>query len=452
MLEDGSNVKTLFAEFVFQVLPDAQINITPGITALITGPASVCQPCNYDQTALVYNFGKNSLEYKKRWLLTKGHPIVGKSYTFSVISFNPFRDSIIIGSETADFNTDVPELFNKAFFSPALLAGPIATRDAILADVLALGTQLNEIIDALKNLKECEDICGIVQTAKTNIEAHFQTKYSYKAQNPDLIAYLLVILEDVQPLYKDQVVSILNKYRSFYSIKNYFNYNIPQVQNVDAYIFTLSVIPKVGLKSNTVVDKQPIYVPTLGGFKIDFSTGLFITSLYDHRFNLRPDSSVIRNSYGGDSIVFNRRNQIVRQTNDENLDFGVSALAHFYPRLTPSVNFALSLGAGLSIDKDPSIRYLAGGSLLLGRKGRLAITYGCAAGFVDRLDDSYQNLQFTSISDKKAITKKSFRTKGFWSVTFNIPLFKPKVKEAAPPVEEKTEEKEETKTEEKKDK
>lgn len=406
-------------------------------------------PCVYQGNALEYDLASNALDYKnrtiwqKKYKFTRGRPFVGKPFTFAVRNVNPFRDSVIISSTTQNYNTDVPELFTKAFFSPGKTVGASPNEAKILADVLAMGEQIETIKTALKNSKECENICQIIQQTKDAIEKHFTTVYQFDPSKEELVVFLADQLQKINPTFKEKVSTIINDYRNFYNSRDYVDYNIIQVENVDEYIFTLSVVPKSGAQLYRIVDKQPVSARTVGGVKFDFSSGLFVTGLTDQRFTLRPDSSVIQNSFGGDSIVYNRRNEIILQSDDKKVDFGVSAMMHFYPRITPSFNLGLSLGAGLSIGPDPAIRYLGGGSLFIGKSGRLILTYGCAAGYVDELADGYQNVQFTSLSDKKAMTKKSFKTRGFWAFTFNIPLFKSKVNTAeAKPAEDKEEEKE----------
>lgn len=431
--EDDKGIKEDFAIVLVQVLSKSKFSLTNKIPALLKAPDKVCEPCKFKGNALTYDFSNNSITHQSnlKWFgmnIKGGYPLVGKPFSFIVININPFRDSVVIGSETVNFNTDAPELFNKAFSAPALEALN-KNQLAILADVFELGEQIKRIISALKDAKECIDICSIIQQTKIETEKHFAVEYQFDSTKTDLISFILQNMDaEIDPLHRDSVSKILNDYRNFYNARNYFNYNIPQIQNVDQYIFTLSVLPKAGVKSHTIVDRQPITINTVGGVKFDFSSGLFVTKLRDQRFSLRPDSSIISNSYGGDSLVFNKRNQILQLNDEKKLDFGIAALMHFYPRVTTYINFGLTLGAGVSIGPNPAIRYLGGGSLLFGKSGRLGVSYGCAAGFVDVLADGYQNQQYISLSDAKAVTKKAFKTSNFWAVTFNIPLFKSKVK------------------------
>ncbi len=342
--EDDQGVKKVFAEVLFQVLPKAKLDMIGKITGLTTLTGKVCEPCPAKGNAIKYDFSQRSFSYDKniKFLginFSNGRPVVGEPYSFSVININPFRDSVIISSETIDFNTEVPALFNQAFFSAAQQA--LNTQQtAILADVIELGEQLKRIKATLKDAKECADICEVIQQVKDQTESYF-TGHGFDPKTTDLITFILTNLDGINPLYREQVIEVLNDYRNFYNTKNYFRYDIPKVQNVDQYIFNLSVLPKSGAQSFRVIDHQPIPVNTVGGFKFDFSSGLFVTNLLDDHYHLKPDSTVIRNSYGGDSLVFNKRHQIIQQNDDKKLDFGVSALMHFYPRITTNVNIKL---------------------------------------------------------------------------------------------------------------
>lgn len=427
VFEDDKGVQKPFAGLtVLEELPPSSLDFaTPFLAANQPAP---CSTCDYDNNAIVYSFSQNKIEYtNKKWpKWSRGRPIVGQPYSFVVKNINPFRDSVIISSETNDYNTDVPDLFTKAFFSAALQARN-PTTNAILSDVFAMGKQLETLKSAIGNARGCDNICASIQQAKTDIETHFQTKYSFNPASEDLFTFLAKELAPIPAVYRDSVVDVLNSYRTFINARNYFIYNIPVIQNVDEYTFNLSVIPKSGATLPTIVDHQPISVHTVGGFKFDFSSGLFLTKLRDEHFTLKPDSTVIHNSYGGDSIVFKKRNQIILQNDQKKVDFGVAALMHFYPRISTVFNVSLTLGAGLSIGPNPSIRYLGGGSLLFGKSGRFILSYGCAAGFVDALADGYLDKQYVSYGDVNSNTKKTFKTSSFWSLSFNIPLFKSKV-------------------------
>lgn len=428
-LTDGNGIKTQFAKVaLLDELPNSQLNVVSPLSSWMATVSKVCQPCDANGRANIYDFSTNTISENSHQGWPKKWPKVNDPYQFIVKNINPFRDSVIIGSETANYNTDMPDLFTKAFFSSVAAVGSDPQEAEILSDVFALEEQIDVIMNSLKQAKECDAICGFIQKTKDATENHFTSIYQFDATKKDLVTFISDRLQGINEAYKDKVAKALLKYKTFINSRNYYTYYIPRVQNVDAYVFNLTIIPKKDAQLPAIVDNQPITVPTLGGWKFDFSTGLFLTGLRDQHYNLVPDSSVIKDINGGDSLVFNRSNRIVQQMDDKGVDFGVSALMHIYSRISPGFNISATIGAGLSIGPNPSIRYLGGGSLLFGRNGRLVLTYGCAAGFVERLADPFQNGQNISINDKSLITKKVFKTGSFMSLSFSIPLFKSKVK------------------------
>ncbi len=437
--------KTQFAKLaLLDELPSSEFNVTESLSSWMAIVGKVCEPCNVSGRAMEYDFSKNLVSPRSFTSWPKKYAKVNSPYQFIVKNINPFRDSVILSSETVNYNTEVPDLFTKAYFSTAAV-GLAEDNAALLADLLALKEQIAVIVNSLRQARECDDICSFIQKTKDKTEDYFKNNYQFDASKKDLISFLADALQGINEAYKEDVTEALTSYKAFINARNYFSYYIPGIQNVDAYEFNVTILPKSGAQLPVIVDHQPVTVPVLGGWKFDFSSGVYLTRLRDQSFSLKPDSSVISNSFGGDSIVFNRRNQIFFQNGEKGSDFGVTALMHIYPRISPFINISATIGAGLSIGPNPSIRYLGGGSLLFGRNGRLALTYGCAAGFVEQLAAPYQQGQFVSTSDKSQLTKKSFTTNSFMSVSFSIPLFKSKVKasEAAPAKATETDEKKE---------
>jgi hypothetical protein len=421
VVDSFNGTKSPFVSFRFITSDPGSLGATPvsklNLLALLSSKTpedAPCASCNFGDK-IQYDFSTNTITSQDR-------AKVGYPFTFQVNNINPFRDSVIISFATNNYNVDTSSLFNVAYFTlPSNLESGHSNTNAILNDVYTLGQQLSSIKERLSQIKECENVCNIISNVRINTESNFK-QYNFNDSVETLEFFLIRNLSSISQKDKDSVIGILNKYYAFCNAKTYFNYNIPKLQNVDEYVFNLSVLPKNGLTSNVVVDHQPVIVPLHWGIKIDASTGLFMTNLIDQKFSLKPDSSVTLSSNGSDS-VYNRRNQIMQQNNG-NYDFGVAAFIHFYTRLTNWFNMGLSLGAGVSVAPNPSIRYLGGASLLFGKNGRLILTYGCAIGFVNKLDENnYTNLGYTYAADASSLTKKVLQAGNFWSLTFNIPIF-----------------------------
>lgn len=99
-LIDDKNDTTLFADvLMLSQLPTAQLNALKDIAPLIrTIDTDPCFPCDYANNVLIYDFAKNTLSKGAGSL-----PVVDKPFTLSIRNINPFRDSIVINQETADY-------------------------------------------------------------------------------------------------------------------------------------------------------------------------------------------------------------------------------------------------------------------------------------------------------------------------------------------------------------
>ncbi len=403
-----------------------------------------CQPCDSLPPRMVYDYRKKKISTGDKYNR------VGKPFILEVNDINPFRDSVNVSHRTANYVdsallAQIAGLFNvipkiptgggkmESSGSPDVVPGCIQ----LIADVYALGNQIQLQKKILSQLRDCDDICAAIQTTKAAVDTFFRQKWGQgvKESTESCIIRQLQCVYNIKPLadsidqIKEKVSAILIDYNSFYRAATYFQYVIPQLEDVDEYIFDLSIVPRPGMSSSAVVSHQPISVPLVGGFKVDVSSGLFVTGLRDDQFMLKPDSSVLKTAYGGDSLVYNRRNKIITQNNGR-ADFGISALMHFYTRIHPWINVSASLGVGVSVGPDPALRYLGGVSLIVGRNGRLVLSYGCAAGYVKRLADGYQDQDYLATTDKSQITKRVFGVDDFASLTFSIPIFKTKVNTA----------------------
>jgi len=106
-----------------------------------------------------------------------------------------------------------------------------------------------------------------------------------------------------------------------------------------------------------------------GGWRIDFSGGMSVSSLVDHNF-------IIRDSLGYKSIV---------QNDPDAVNYGPSVLMHFYNKAFP-----VGGSMGVMLNNSSGLQYLVGGSLLLGDHQRLAINGGMTFGQAQRLAAGYE--------------------------------------------------------------
>lgn len=134
------------------------------------------------------------------------------------------------------------------------------------------------------------------------------------------------------------------------------------------------------------LNDSPYEIPTRGGWKLDFSTGLVFTSLRDHDFyydDVRNETLVTPANDGSDSLITKTYGTIQEsQKNQLSLNFGV--MMHAYSRSGRYVNGGPSIGVMVGTS---GTRVMGGGSLLLGKRQRLVVSVGVAIGNVDKLQD-----------------------------------------------------------------
>jgi hypothetical protein len=149
---------------------------------------------------------------------------------------------------------------------------------------------------------------------------------------------------------------------------------------------------KISIKRN---DGKSIFqhdFNTKGGFKLDVSTGLFVTGLRDKNYSFidstvwyRRDSSGFTPSSGN---IYDTTGRIVIQEQDSRSRIGVGVLLHAYPRLSRYVN--VGLAAGFLTTANIDLNLMAGFSLMLGNGRRIVLSGGCIWGKVNRLSTAYK--------------------------------------------------------------
>lgn len=409
--KNGVNIKN-FATINISRITLHQIELTT--EKLIEHPVA-CEPCNQNQgNNMRYDYQKNVL------IGVKNHPRVGKPYNFIISNLNPFQDSLIISQQTLNFNTEVPELFSQLTKAAVVDFRVDAQRqfdvselnDSIISKLVAWRSKLKFFREQFKDISDCYNICEMQQDLQRKMQQDFGNK-----TNP------LVFLMDFSssnPTHKELIEEVIALYKKIVLIPTTIVYQIPQIENVDQYVFDVTILPKVGAKKSKLLIHQPIRINTKCGIKFDFSTGFFLTSLKSQsmRFKTGYFSQIDLN---GDTIKENR-NQIILQ-DEGRADIGASALLHVYSRTGGSFNFSGTFGVGTTINKTPEVRYFAGGSILFGNSGRLVFSTGACFGQRFELAEGYSDREWVLEDDISNILIKRWQLRPFVSLTYNIPLF-----------------------------
>jgi Tfp pilus assembly protein PilZ len=140
------------------------------------------------------------------------------------------------------------------------------------------------------------------------------------------------------------------------------------------------------------------------GFKLDFSTGLILHGLNDHRFTTvdQPNSDL---------------KQIVRE-NTGRMGYSIATILNSTWRSGETVNGGFSFGLGFSTEGQ--FQGLMGLHCTFGKFKRIILHGGAITGFVDRLAQPYsENLSYSFSSGTVPVTKRMI-VSPFFGVSFNI--------------------------------
>ena len=203
------------------------------------------------------------------------------------------------------------------------------------------------------------------------------------------------------------------------AINNEDNFTVvsgPLQMQGDFANFKVSAIPrKVNALLPIVTGKTTNFdIPTVGGWKADFSVGptmAFGDGAKDELFFLEPGA--------GDTTV-----TLISTENKNVIRPGLAALMHFYTRKgrDRALGFAFGVGAEFKTIDDPDLSLYLGGSWVLGKSRKVMVSAGFSFLRVDRLQSQYEVDQVFAkdVINLDAVTSKVFKTAPFISVSYNI--------------------------------
>lgn len=171
-------------------------------------------------------------------------------------------------------------------------------------------------------------------------------------------------------------------------------------------------------------------IPILGGFKIDFSTGIIGSNLVDRTYfsqdaEPRIDSVFISEE---ETRVDTVEMKVISRENVDKYQIGFGIFAHFYSRLTPYANLAFT--TGFILRDNLAFQFPVGVSALIGRKSRLVISYGLTFGQTKVLSAKYEEgvpieaTRLTNVSDSQLTSPQSGRGH-FFGLTYNFARIRP---------------------------
>jgi hypothetical protein len=181
-----------------------------------------------------------------------------------------------------------------------------------------------------------------------------------------------------------------------------FNFTL-EVQTID------SVIKQFGLAPYKSTLKFKI--PVLWSPFVSFSSGSFISIGNDLR----------NKKYKWQEVSPNATSYRMVESGYTNIPVGFDALGHVELKVGRSVGLGFSIGAGATIEDNPRVTYLLGGSVFIGNLKQLAITTGIAGMHVESISASSKYLYDNNVQSSTARTidyDKEFKTGMFISLSY----------------------------------
>lgn len=165
--------------------------------------------------------------------------------------------------------------------------------------------------------------------------------------------------------------------------------------------------------TNPSPDRYTYNIWVRGGFKIDVSGGLFITSLVDKEYFTKD---VMVNENGVD-VTYKK----IYENNKGGMNFGFGSVINTTIRSGSWVRFSLSTGA-LITDKQKT-QILTGLGVMLGRETRIILHGGCTMGFISVINDEYAadgTIQYNLGTAGQIPTTSKFSVGYFLGITSNF--------------------------------
>lgn len=193
---------------------------------------------------------------------------------------------------------------------------------------------------------------------------------------------------------------------------NYFVASDPVQARKDIISYQVKISPRKGVETMTALENRnfTIEVPTKGGVKIDFSTGLFITS---NLYNRKYTRSEVPSDTSQSTLTENKNNSLAQ--------LSLGALMHISPRWTGNVKPGFSFGLGLNSEDLSNAQIFIGGSAMFGAAERFIVSAGISLANVDYLNGKYSlNTPIKNTAFSESVTEKSMRAGWFLSLTYNL--------------------------------
>lgn len=218
--------------------------------------------------------------------------------------------------------------------------------------------------------------------------------------------------EKIESELKDDLTSILNELTILYNVK-LDNYTLPidvNGKNIDVVEVSLERFEQ---NSPVATDKYKYTIWVKGGFKIDVSGGVFITSLVNDEYNTENKSITLNGN--------EEQRKIIRLKEKGNFEFGFGSAINISHRSASWINPTLNFGALFTVNQQ--FQLLTGLGAILGKEERIIFSGGLSIGRVSRLSEAYvaDGETLYDLGDSGVVpTSNQFDFGYYFGVTYNF--------------------------------
>lgn len=237
-----------------------------------------------------------------------------------------------------------------------------------------------------------------VEKAKVKIEREkmFEKEMAYAGKLRDSL-----VKPETQKMIKEKVTEGLSLYQKIINEK--FEVYTDSYQLLDDVV---TLTPELKDSKGKVVHKfNPYQIKTRGKWKVNFSSGYFLSFVGDEKFSYTKDSIEIVG---------------VKKIKTDKVTHALGGMIHTY--MNSRDGFQPAFSAGLSVNSKGSLGFYGGLSFLFTEKNRMVFTAGYSFTKVNVLDTGNldEELMFTNKNDLEIKYNNVYRGAVFISLTYNL--------------------------------
>ncbi len=267
---------------------------------------------------------------------------------------------------------------------------------------------LDNIDDAVKEMNDCYD--KLFDTlAKYPLEkATLEEQFKKDKQNLKTDLMLVQLPATRKEFYKlqdwakntretinDKLWPEINKILAVYLFCNDLRFTIPAgTVMADEDLVNITLVIKNVSDNKEVRKIERIKFHTIGGFRMEYGVGLYVTGLGDDEFVMerktRIEKVAVLNGTSIDTVLQNVNYTSLKAANTKNVNWGTMAYFQGRSNWGSWVNIGGYFGIGLLLNNAAKPIFSAGGSLVFGRIPRGNLNIGAVWGKVNRINPKYE--------------------------------------------------------------